>query len=260
MLKVVIVVVLIWIVISKLNNKKNNNKIEKSYLYKESETNVNLEKEEKLIKKEEENFPRVEVVFFDTETNGLKANNSVLSISAIKTLVDFSNKTINILDKYERFYFPEESYNYDAIKVNGLTKEYVTKRRNEAGYPVYFNKDQIAFFQFCENTQYFVAHNIEFDRKFLNRKLPKQFCTMKSNTDIIKLPPQRVGTRYKWPKLEEATRFYKISSNNSRFHDSMYDVEMTIEIFKAMLKHEKGNKLIKEFLFNPTYSYREYYN
>ena len=26
-----------------------------------------------------------------------------------------------------------------------------------------------------------------------------------------------------------------------------------------MLKHERGSKLIKEFLFNPTYSYREYY-
>lgn len=259
MFKIIIILILIWIVFSKLNNKKNNNKGEKSYSYKEPKTNVNLEKEEKIDKKKEE-FPEIEVVFFDTETNGLKANNSVLSISAIKTLVDFSNKTIDILDRYERFYFPEEPYNYDAIRVNGLTKDYITKKRNEADYPVYFNKDQIAFFQFCGNIQHFVAHNIEFDRKFLNKRLPKQFCTMKSNTDIIKLPPQRVGTRYKWPKLEEATRFYRIPSNNSRFHDSMYDVEMTIEVFKAMLKNEKGNKLIKEFLFNPTYSYREYYN
>lgn len=259
MFKIVVIFILIWIVFSKLNNKKNNNKVEKSYSYKEHETNVNLEKEEKIDKKKEE-FPKIEVVFFDTETNGLKTNNSVLSISAIKTLVDFNNKTIDILDKYERFYFPEEPYNYDAISVNGLTKEYVTKKRNRVDYPVYFNKDQMAFFQFCGEIKHFIAHNIEFDRKFLNRNLPKQFCTMKSNTDIIKLPPQRVGTRYKWPKLEEATRFYRIPSNNSRFHDSMYDVEMTIEVFKAMLKHEKGNKLIKEFLFNPTYSYREYYN
>lgn len=55
---------------------------------------------------------------------------------------------------------------------------------------------------------------------------------MKSNTDIIKLPPQRVGTRYKQPKLEEATRFYRIPSNNNRFHDSMYDVEMRIKVLK----------------------------
>ena len=147
------------------------------------------------------------------------------------------------MDRYERFYFPEEPYNYDVIRVNGLTKDYVTKKRNEADYPVYFNKDQIAFFQFCGNIQHFVTHNIEFDRKFLNKRLPKQFCTMKSNTDIIKLPPQRVGTRYKWPKLEEATRFYRIPSNNNRFHDSMYDVEMRIKVFKAMLKHERGKRI-----------------
>lgn len=63
MFKIVVIFILIWIVFSKLNNKKNNNKVEKSYSYKESESNVNLEKEEKLVKKEEENFPKIEVVF-----------------------------------------------------------------------------------------------------------------------------------------------------------------------------------------------------
>lgn len=94
---------------------------------------LDVSKEERFKKKKKQirkkkNFQKQKQFFFDTETNGLKANNSVLSISAIKTLVDFSNKTINILDRYERFYFPEEPYNYDVIRVNGLTKDYVTKK------------------------------------------------------------------------------------------------------------------------------------
>ena len=36
------------------------------------------------------------------------------------------------------------------------------------------------------------------------------------------------------------------------------DVEMAREVFKSILKHKKGNKLIKVFLFNSTYSYRGY--
>ena len=63
MFKIIVILILVWIVFSKLNNKKNNNKIEKAYSYKESETNVNLEKEEKIDKKKEE-FPKIEVVFF----------------------------------------------------------------------------------------------------------------------------------------------------------------------------------------------------
>ncbi|WP_300345102.1 3'-5' exonuclease [Fusobacterium sp.] len=198
----------------------------------------------------------VEIIFFDTETNGLKAENSVLSISAIKTLVNYNKKTVKILDKYERFYYPIEDYNPNAISVNKLDRENIRIKRGNRIYPKHFIDDQLSFFYFCGNIQHFVAHNIEFDRKFLKKKLPKQFCTMKSNTDIIKLPSQHKGALYKWPKLEEATQFYKISSTNDRFHDSMYDVEMTIEVFKSMLDNEKGRELIKEFLFDRDYSYK----
>lgn len=198
----------------------------------------------------------VEVIFFDTETNGLKSENSVLSISAIKTLVNYKEKSVKILDKYERFYYPIEDYNPSAISVNKLDRENISRRRGNRMYPKHFIDDQLSFFYFCGDIQHFVAHNIEFDSKFLKKKLPKQFCTMKSNTDIIKLPSQHKGVLYKWPKLEEATHFYKILSNNNNFHDSMYDVEMTIEVFKAMLNCDKGNKLIKKFLFDIDYSYK----
>lgn len=250
MLKIIIIFGLVWIFFSRVNNKKKKEQVEDSYLEKEDKNNIASNKEKV--------FSKIEVIFFDTETNGLKSNNSVLSISAIKTLVDFNDKNIDILERYERFYFSKEPYNSQAIKVNGLTKEYVIKKREGVDYPKYFADDQVDFFQFCGDTQHFVAHNIEFDRKFLNKKLPKQFCTMKSNTDIIKLAPQHVGTKYKWPKLEEAVKFYKISSDNNKFHNSMYDVEMTIEVFKAMLKHKKGRELIEEFLFDPNYSYKSY--
>lgn len=239
----IFIILLIIVAINYIINKNKKSKVEQNLTEKE--------------KKREE---KVEVIFFDTETNGFKVENSVLSISAIKVLVDFENKNVTILDRYKRFYYSIEPYNIDAIRVNGLTQEYVDKKRDNEKYPRYFKDDQQAFFNFCGEAKHFVAHNIEFDRKFLNRDLPKQFCTMKSNTDIIKLPPQRIGTKYKWPKLEEATQFYQISTDKNMFHDSMYDVEMTIEVFKAMLENRVGRELIEEFLYNPNYSYKEFNN
>ena len=79
---------------------------------------------------------------------------------------------------------------------------------------------------------------------------------MKSKTNIMKL--RKVYGKHKWPKLEEATRFYNVKADNSRFHDSMYDVEMTIKVFERMLKREKTNKYIHDFLYKENYSYINY--
>ena len=112
------------------------------------------------------------VIFWDTETNGLKKYHSVLSISAIK--YSFSIKEENVtsvnVDQYERFYFrkPGEKLGEEAISVNGLTDEVIKKRRNNADYPEQFCNDISDFRLFCSDTRHFVGHNIFYDKQYIN--------------------------------------------------------------------------------------------
>ena len=228
------------------NNKKEN--------YNNVKT---INKDKNYNNKYDKELKPVSVIFFDTETNGLSVNSSVLSISAAKCIVDYQNKKVKIIDRYERFYYPIENYNSEAISVNGLCQSVITEKRKGARYRRHFKEDINSFFKFIDGIEHFVAHNIEFDRKFINKRLPRQFCTMKSNTNIMKL--RMIRGKHKWPKLEEAVAFYKIrNTNTSRFHDSMYDVEMTIAVFEKMLYNSKTSNYIHDFLYKPDYSYINY--
>ena len=126
------------------------------------------------------------VIVFDTETNGLN-DCSVLSISAIKILVDLELKCCKEVKKFNRFYFrnKNEEINEAAIKINKLTDEKINFKRQGADYPKHFEKDD-GFKKFCSDTEYFVAHNINFDSKFLPFELKYRFCTQKSNINIVK--------------------------------------------------------------------------
>lgn len=221
----------------------------------------------------------IPVIFFDVETNGLKIENSVLSIAALKVLVDFESKKIKIIDKYKRFYYSFEPYDSIAISINGLSKEVISKKRGKnCSYPEYFKDDKESFFNFANGVEHFVAHNIEFDRKFLGKDLPRQFCTMKSNMQILRLPISKrkrktkvndeLNKEYKWPKLIETAEYYNVNLEPDKFHDSMYDVEITVKVFEKMLharipehfNHEVPACLIKNFLYKKGYHYVDFDN
>lgn len=189
------------------------------------------------------------VIIFDTETNGLEDNCSVLSISAIKIAVDLENREIKEIDKFNRFYFrsPGEEINEEAIFVNRLTDEEILSRREKSDtkYSKYF-KDDVDFEQFCKGCKHFVAHNIIFDRKFIPFDLVNQFCTKEKNTKILKIPG-KYG-QYKWPRLNEVAKYYGIKLDEDKWHGSEYDTQICAEIFREMLKRNKTHQLIRDFL------------
>ena len=190
------------------------------------------------------------VIVFDTETNGLEDNCSVLSISAIKIAVDLENREIKEIDKFNRFYFrsPGEEINEEAIFVNRLTDEEILSRREKSDtkYSKYF-KDDVDFEQFCKGCKHFVAHNIIFDRKFIPFDLVNQFCTKETNIEVCKLPSGFNG-KYKWPRLSEAAEFYKIEMDEEKWHGSEYDTQICAEIFRKMLQREETYLIVKKFL------------
>lgn len=188
------------------------------------------------------------VIIFDTETNGLE-NCSVLSISAIKIDVDLKINSYKEVERFDRFYFRNEGeeINADAIAINSLSDEEILKRRTDsnAKYSKYFEKDK-EFVDFCKDTNHFVAHNISFDRKFIPFDLKNQFCTKESNIDILKIPG-KFG-KYKWPRLNEAAKFYGIELDEEKWHGSEYDTEICKKIFVAMFENEETTEIVRKFL------------
>lgn len=189
------------------------------------------------------------IIFFDVETNGVNETDSVLSMSALKASFDTETFKFEKIDVFDRFYFRNigEEINYDAIKVNGLTDDEIEKRRNGATYPRTFKEDLNNFFDFCEGSKHFIAHNIRFDRKFLPFKLEYQFDSMLENVNILKIPSNNNFSQYKWPKLSECADFYGIDLDENELHNSMYDVLIMARVIFKMSKNSNTKQIIKRF-------------
>jgi len=127
------------------------------------------------------------------------------------------------LEIFDRYYFSSEPENISALRVNGLFKDVIETHRQGKEWPEFF-RDDPAFEEFCGDAGLFVAHNIDFDSRFLpflqNRN---QFCTMKSNT------------KGKYPKLVELAGLLGIKVNAEELHGSLYDAELTARIFQKMV-------------------------
>lgn len=199
----------------------------------------------------------VRALIFDTETNGLSFLDSVLSFSAY--LVKFTKVgediKVKIEEKIDRYYMPQGEFNPEAIAVNGLYEDKIMKNRgDDCKYPIHF-KDDNYILELCERADKFVAHNINFDCRYMPIEISKsdRFCTMLTNTDVVKIVKYKSKTGklcYKWPKLSECVKHYNIECDESMLHSSLYDVDMTYKLLLKMTESEKLGKQIESFLFS----------
>jgi len=172
------------------------------------------------------------VIALDLETNGLNAENSVLSICAIKLTVNLNTSKIIQTDQFLRYYYPDEPFNKTAISVNGLTGKKISQLRwqQNADYNNYFRDDVDNFLQFCSGVNCVLVHNADFDLKFIPNIFSKKFCTMKENMEILP-----VRSWKKWPKLCECAEFYDIQYSLNELHDALNDAKLLIKIFETMM-------------------------
>ena len=102
-----------------------------------------------------------------------------------------------------------------------------------------------------------VAHNVNFDLKFMQHECqkigityqPKTLCSMEYFTPICQLPhPQQPGN-LKWPKVAELITYFDITheditnttkelfdNDDVSFHDARYD---TVAVYLAMKRHKE---------------------
>lgn len=183
------------------------------------------------------------IVAFDTETNGFKPTNSVLSISAMKIKVNTETKEMEKIDEFNRFYFCIEEENEKAIAVNGLTAFKIRQEREnqKAKYAPFYKDDKDSFKEFCEGVDLMVAHNYDFDSKFIDFKI-KSFCTMKEGSELYKnANPLETG----WLKLKALADFFKVKFEEDNLHGSQYDTLILSRVLFKMLKYGDKNLIEK---------------
>lgn len=98
-----------------------------------------------------------------------------------------------------------------------------------------------------------IAHNIKFDSQLLDIEYEllynnnggyridnTKFCTMEAMTPICKLPSKFPGSRYKWPKLQEAYK-HCFGKEFDGAHDALADVRATASVFKWLVENKHIN-------------------
>ena len=177
---------------------------------------------------------------FDVETNGFKGSD-VLSISFIISKGD------EILNKQNRYYFPEVRFMPKPQEVHGLTGEKITNFRKNTNYPKLFKDDLNWIIETIQefSVTNFVAHNIGFDISFMPPEIHNGikngryslFCTMEKNKEFVQI--RNSSGNWKSPKLIEACEKHGIEFDENEAHDSSYDTLKAFELYRKTVKLNK---------------------
>lgn len=186
----------------------------------------------------------MKILVFDTETGGISPEqNDILQLSY--QVVDTETKQVQ---KEVNHYFPwpEDHWRVTrgAIQVNGLTQEFLATKKLSDRYEALEE-----FFDDMYGCTFLVAHNGDFDKKFIIAEARRQryiigpnewkpiIDTMKTTTELCRIPAHN-GCGYKWPKLIELAEHLRIKTDDINLHDSSADVELTKRCFMYLLERK----------------------
>ena len=181
------------------------------------------------------------ILVFDTETSGLNPQWNVILQLSYQIVDSDSWATKKTVNHY--FAWPEDGsrVTQEAINVNGLTEEVLASKQ--------LSSRKKAFEEFVadkDSCDLLVAHNLEFDKKFIiascreegvkfaNSGWAQSYDTMKRMTSYCQIPKDW-GSGYKWPKLTELADCLGIDYSHISLHDSSGDVELTKQCFKKIV-------------------------
>jgi DNA polymerase-3 subunit epsilon len=188
----------------------------------------------------------VNILYFDTETTGLPNSREVLTHPSQPHMTQLG--------------FILEVNGHDAITVDSLITPTgweispkageltgITLEMCEAdGIPI---ADAVELFVIAaENADLIVCHNTAFDTKLIGieylrlqplRKIQEvlsgrpTLCTMKVSTPVCRIGKKDGRTGYKWPKLEEAIRFF-FNEELENAHSAIVDIKATRRLFHKL--------------------------
>lgn len=185
-------------------------------------------------------------VFFDTETTGLNTSKEkIIQISAIKT-----DKDLNIISKFNSYCNP-----YPMLVSPKITEITGIKQSDVENAPL--EKDVMIKFNDFSKDSVFIAYNSEFDYKMLTNAFLRAGIDREIKHFDVREISYDVAPNCSDFKLETVCAYLGLSKEGS-FHDAMYDIEMTYEIFKKFydmymtLENVESKKpKVKVFALNP---------
>lgn len=181
------------------------------------------------------------IIFFDTETNGLpkdwrapmtKVDNWPRCIQLAWAMTDefgfIVDQRVDLI-KPDGWEIPNEAFWIN----NGFSQE----KSDKEGVPIAEALGHLI--EAMNKVDYVVAHNMNFDYNVIGAEMiraglraeskKQKVCTMTISTDLMKLPGRFKGT-YKFPKLEELHRFL-FEEDFDGAHDALVDVMACVRCF-----------------------------
>jgi len=183
------------------------------------------------------------IVFFDTETTGIPSYKAALNAASQPHIVqlaalahDHDRKTVasfNFIIKPDGWVIPEA-----ASAIHGITQERALK------YGMNIRPCLMLFSRLLESAELVVAHNVDFDVMMLKIQCArngvpfapaKTFCTMKTATPIVNLPPTEkmlaAGfNKPKSPKLAECVKFF-FNEELEGAHNAQADLDACARVY-----------------------------
>ena len=191
-------------------------------------------------------------LIFDTETTGFDpmSGDRLVEIG----LVEMVEKSLTG-ESYHVYVNPEREMPDGAFKIHGLSTEFLK------GQPV-FSEVMDGFLEFIGDDSVLVAHNAEFDMRFINWELEN------ANRPIVH-PKRFVDTlaiaRTKFPgaanSLDALCKRFDVNNNHRTLHGALLDAEILADVYielmggrqagmdlsvDSSLKIERGPKKVRE--------------
>ena len=179
-------------------------------------------------------------VAFDLETTGLKNDkDEIVEIGAVKFTVYDDNGVIRPkeISTFQSLVKPPMMIPDEATRVNHITNEMVENA------PV-INDVLKQFTVFCGQTAILIAHHADFDSGFLHVAYTKHPQLLPGNPIVDSLRISKsILPELKSHKLGDLAHMFqrikgqiKLSINNDEMHRAVYDCEMLMEVFVALLR------------------------
>lgn len=186
------------------------------------------------------------ILFFDVETTGFYRKQLAYDDDLQPHIVQFaailsdengnSIAEVSAIVKPIGYEIPQQS-----VEIHGIDTEYALK------HGIRIETAMSILDQLLENSSILVCHNEEFDSNVAACECHRlknsdhwsgqdrqHFCTMKSSTNLCKLPG---NYGYKWPKLEEAYEFF-FKEKLLDAHDALADVRACMRIYFELKRLE----------------------
>lgn len=165
-------------------------------------------------------------IVFDTETTGFEPGEGhrVIEIGCVELLNHIpTGKT------YHQYINPQRDVPAEAVAVHGLTEE---RLKDEPTFGEIIGD----FIEFIGSDSKLVAHNAEFDMKFINAEF-KTFGF--PSVDKKRVVDTLVIAREKFPgspvNLDALCRRFGVDNSNRDFHGALLDSELLAEVYLELL-------------------------